>query len=313
MITGYSPSSKTAGNKFGLVQGKGYTAWIEEVWVNYIGNAVKHGKRGMTVEVGMEETQDGKMIRYWVRDNGPGIPEDRFEDLFLPFTRLAQAKIEGHGLGLSIVRRIVDGGREVGISSLRADRLDDELLALMRERILVMDGATGTMLQSRDLGPDDFGGPELEGCNEHLVVTRPDVILDVHRAYLAAGRLPEAMAAARPVVVPAEAEPIADLSPALTSLPISTSRSPTQSTASPPPFRCGERPSVRSARVRVRSRAPRCRPARPATGQDRWHRTRGSSASPNHAPSAGARGGSSSTPVRSATARGARCAREPSR
>ncbi len=63
----------------------------------------------------------------------------------------------------------------------------DELFALMRERILVFDGAMGTMLQSRDLGPEDFGGAELEGCNEYLVVTRPDVVLDVHRAYLAAG------------------------------------------------------------------------------------------------------------------------------
>jgi 5-methyltetrahydrofolate--homocysteine methyltransferase len=63
----------------------------------------------------------------------------------------------------------------------------DELLALMRERILVFDGAMGTMLQARDLGPEDFGGVELEGCNENLVMTRPDVILDVHRAYLAAG------------------------------------------------------------------------------------------------------------------------------
>jgi len=63
----------------------------------------------------------------------------------------------------------------------------DELLALMRERILVFDGAMGTMLQSRDLGPEDFGGADLEGCNENLVMTRPDVILDVHRAYLLAG------------------------------------------------------------------------------------------------------------------------------
>ena len=63
----------------------------------------------------------------------------------------------------------------------------DELLALMRERVLVFDGAMGTMLQNRDLGPDDFGGVELEGCNENLVATRPDVILDVHRAYLEAG------------------------------------------------------------------------------------------------------------------------------
>jgi 5-methyltetrahydrofolate--homocysteine methyltransferase len=62
-----------------------------------------------------------------------------------------------------------------------------ELRALMGERILVLDGATGTMLQSKNLGPDDFGGPELEGCNEILVRTRPDVILEVHRAYLSAG------------------------------------------------------------------------------------------------------------------------------
>jgi len=63
----------------------------------------------------------------------------------------------------------------------------EELRALMAERILVLDGATGTMLQSKDLGADDFGGEEYEGCNEILVRTRPDVILDVHRAYLEAG------------------------------------------------------------------------------------------------------------------------------
>jgi len=62
-----------------------------------------------------------------------------------------------------------------------------ELRAIMDERILVLDGATGTMLQSKNLGPDDFGGPELEGCNEILVRRRPDVILEVHRAYLGAG------------------------------------------------------------------------------------------------------------------------------
>ncbi len=45
----------------------------------------------------------------------------------------------------------------------------------------------GTMLQQRHLTAEDFGGPHLEGCNEHLVETRPDVILDIHRAYYAAG------------------------------------------------------------------------------------------------------------------------------
>lgn len=57
----------------------------------------------------------------------------------------------------------------------------------LAERILVLDGATGTALQVRNLTADDFGGPELEGCNEHLVYSRPDVVLDVHRQYLQAG------------------------------------------------------------------------------------------------------------------------------
>jgi 5-methyltetrahydrofolate--homocysteine methyltransferase len=63
-------------------------------------------------------------------------------------------------------------------------RLLDELL---RERILVLDGAMGTMLQQENLTAADFGGPALEGCNENLVLTRPDVIGGVHRKYLEAG------------------------------------------------------------------------------------------------------------------------------
>ena len=54
-------------------------------------------------------------------------------------------------------------------------------------RILVLDGAMGTMLQQAHLTAEDFGGPNLEGCNEVLVRTRPDVILGVHRAYFDAG------------------------------------------------------------------------------------------------------------------------------
>ncbi|HKQ17557.1 MAG TPA: homocysteine S-methyltransferase family protein, partial [Solirubrobacterales bacterium] len=63
----------------------------------------------------------------------------------------------------------------------------DRLRTLLAERILVLDGATGTYLQSRDLSAADFGGPEYEGCNEYLVLTRPDVIRDMHEGYLAAG------------------------------------------------------------------------------------------------------------------------------
>ena len=57
----------------------------------------------------------------------------------------------------------------------------------LESRILVLDGAMGTMLQQRHLTAADFGGAVLEGCNENLVKTRPDVVLDIHRAYLNAG------------------------------------------------------------------------------------------------------------------------------
>jgi 5-methyltetrahydrofolate--homocysteine methyltransferase len=56
-----------------------------------------------------------------------------------------------------------------------------------RERVVIYDGAFGTYVQTQDLTADDFGGPQLEGCNELLVVTRPDVIRGMHAAFLDAG------------------------------------------------------------------------------------------------------------------------------
>ncbi|MCP9850065.1 methionine synthase [Cyanobium sp. Morenito 9A2] len=53
--------------------------------------------------------------------------------------------------------------------------------------VLVFDGATGTSLQELNLSADDFGGAALEGCNEHLVFTRPDAVRAVHRQFLEAG------------------------------------------------------------------------------------------------------------------------------
>ena len=58
---------------------------------------------------------------------------------------------------------------------------------LLSQRILVLDGAMGTMLQQQHLTAEDFGGAALEGCNENLVRTRPDVVLEIHRKYLEAG------------------------------------------------------------------------------------------------------------------------------
>ena len=63
----------------------------------------------------------------------------------------------------------------------------NELKSALAQRLLVMDGAMGTAIQNKDLGPEDFGGEEYEGCNEYLIITRPYVIEDIHRSYLRAG------------------------------------------------------------------------------------------------------------------------------
>ncbi len=66
-------------------------------------------------------------------------------------------------------------------------RATSPYLDLISQRVVVYDGATGTNLQLRDLGPDDFGGEGYEGCNEMLVLTRPDVVRDLHRSFLDVG------------------------------------------------------------------------------------------------------------------------------
>jgi signal transduction histidine kinase len=101
----------------------GYGPWVEEVWTNYLSNAVKYGGRpdeGIPpyIEIGFDEQYKVRDVRFWVRDNGRGIPPEDQERLFTPFTRLEGARVQGHGLGLSIVKRIVeklDG--EVGVTS----------------------------------------------------------------------------------------------------------------------------------------------------------------------------------------------------
>jgi len=60
-------------------------------------------------------------------------------------------------------------------------------LDVIRERVLVLDGAFGTWMQGHDLGPDDFGGEGLEGCNEQLVATRPDLVAQMHDEFFGVG------------------------------------------------------------------------------------------------------------------------------
>jgi len=94
-----------------------HAQWIEEVWVNYMSNAIKYGGQPPVVEIGC--TDEGDWVRFWVKDNGRGIPEESLDDIFMPFTRLEQVRIKGHGLGLSIVQRIINKlGGDIAINSV---------------------------------------------------------------------------------------------------------------------------------------------------------------------------------------------------
>ena len=106
----------------------GNGSWVAEVWANYISNAITYGGQPPRVELGADvhpprpadigTLWPGGMVRFWVRDNGPGLSAEAQAKLFVPFTRLNQVQAKGHGLGLSIVRRIVERlGGQVGVES----------------------------------------------------------------------------------------------------------------------------------------------------------------------------------------------------
>lgn len=95
----------------------GYGPWVEEVWLNYIHNAIKYGGSPPHVKLGATRLPDDRVC-FWVCDNGEGIPEEEQAQLFTPFKRLKQVRSKGHGLGLSIVRRIVEKlNGQVGVRS----------------------------------------------------------------------------------------------------------------------------------------------------------------------------------------------------
>jgi signal transduction histidine kinase len=95
----------------------GYGPWVEQVWVNYLSNAIKYGGEPPHIELGATAQPDG-MVRFWIRDHGSGIAPQEQERLFTPFVRLGQVQKRGYGLGLSIVRRIVERlGGQVGVES----------------------------------------------------------------------------------------------------------------------------------------------------------------------------------------------------
>ena len=66
-------------------------------------------------------------------------------------------------------------------------RIESPYLQALERRVLVYDGAMGTNIQRYNLTAEDFGGKALEGCNDNLVLTRPDVIQAIHESFLAVG------------------------------------------------------------------------------------------------------------------------------
>ena len=95
----------------------GHAPWIEEVWVNYLTNAVKYGGELPLIEVDAA-TQPNGQVRFWVRDHGAGLTPEQQAVLFAPFTRLDLTRATGHGLGLSIVQRIAQKlSGHVGVES----------------------------------------------------------------------------------------------------------------------------------------------------------------------------------------------------
>ncbi len=84
----------------------GYGPWVEEVWYNYIRNAIKYGGTPPSIEIGSSKAEDG-YNKFWVKDNGMGLNERQCDIIFVDPQKLGVGLVKGHGLGLSIVKRIV--------------------------------------------------------------------------------------------------------------------------------------------------------------------------------------------------------------
>jgi len=96
----------------------GHAPWVEEVWANYLDNALKHTGPDPFITLGADPAADGQ-VRFWVKDRGPGLAPDQQERIFEAFEVTAPTPVRGsHGLGLNIVSTIIyklDG--EVGVES----------------------------------------------------------------------------------------------------------------------------------------------------------------------------------------------------
>ena len=82
---------------------------FRQALLNLVSNAVKYNRDGGVVSVDADETEDG-MLRFGVADTGPGIPAERQNELFQPFSRLdaKNSEIDGTGIGLTISKQLVE-------------------------------------------------------------------------------------------------------------------------------------------------------------------------------------------------------------
>lgn len=93
----------------------GYAPWVEEIWYNYLSNALKYGGSPPEIELNASLKSDSKYICFWVSDKGPGVNQEFIHNLFRPYKQHNPANRDGYGLGLSIVARIVKRmGGDVG-------------------------------------------------------------------------------------------------------------------------------------------------------------------------------------------------------
>ena len=103
-ITEYNAKISVQGN---WINARAYAPWTEEIWTNLLSNAMKYGGTPPLIQIGCE-LNGNNQVKYWIKDNGDGIPQNQQQNIFNKHTRLQPEKALGYGLGLSIVKRIVE-------------------------------------------------------------------------------------------------------------------------------------------------------------------------------------------------------------
>ncbi len=94
----------------------GFAPWLVHVWTNLLSNAAKYG--GSPPQIEIKAATRGRFTRFAVRDHGPGLSDTTRSAVFTPFAQITMRDAKGHGLGLSIVQRIIAKHRgRVGVET----------------------------------------------------------------------------------------------------------------------------------------------------------------------------------------------------